>query len=206
MSSVSFKRTDTHFSTSSYRKSTCSSFSGRKLAISAFTVIPHIFKNIGLGALKGMELGACKPTELFVNKAKGIGTRGGKINKLCLGAALVAGYTFGAILTIPGLLVGGVVGLGRSLYKLPKAMQASWNSGCSAALRLSDNFYHVNKHKIATVLSIGSVFLAASVIGLAGSVGLTVGLLILTSPLLLAGFYTLHSSLDALAPEYRYSM
>ena len=173
-------------------------FSGKRFAISALTIVPHMLKNIGLGALKGLELCACTPVEFLSRKVEGVATMGGKLNKLCKVVAKIVGGAIGVILAAPGVLIGATVGLCRSVYRLPEAMKTSWDDSFGAALKLADNFCTINKQKIAVILSIGAVLLAGGVIGTAASAGAGAALLILTSPILLGGFYTLKTSINAL--------
>jgi hypothetical protein len=190
------------YNESTYSGEECCAFSGKKLAISAFTVVPHILKHTGLGALKGLELAASTPVELFTRKVKNMRTSCRKIKQLCASAATVAGVAVGIVVAVPGLLIGGAIGFCRSLCKLPKAMQTSWNSGFCAALDLVNRFYTIDKNKIAAILSIGSLLLIAASIGglctIATTPALVASLLLLSLPVILGGAYTLNSSLQSI--------
>jgi hypothetical protein len=58
---------------------------------------------------------------------------------------------------VPGLLLGTVVGITRSIYKLPGAVKTCWGEGIKVALRKTVESYKIDSDKV--VLAVCTVCL-----------------------------------------------
>jgi hypothetical protein len=134
-------------------------FCGRGIA-AALMIVPQIIMNIGLGALKGLQVGTFKPGEFMNRHAKRIGTEGGKLSKFCGHLGTFAGVIVGIAVAVPSLLIGVVGGLIRGIYKTPNAVKTCFNHGCSEAVKQTTSAYHLNKRKIFVIAA--ATFIIAS--------------------------------------------
>ena len=134
-------------------------FSGRCIA-ATLMIIPQLIMNIGLGALKGLQVCTFKPGEFMNRQAKKIGTDGDKLSRFCGHIGTFAGIIVGIAVAVPSLLIGAVGGLIRGICKTSDAVKTCLNHGCSEAVKRTADYYKLDMRKIAIIIA--TAFMIAS--------------------------------------------
>jgi hypothetical protein len=114
---------------------------GVRVASVLLMLIPHLVTHTTLGAVKGLEVGATRPTEVLTRNCPKKEKTSGRV-----GRAL--GTIIGAVAAVPGLLLGTVVGITRSIYKLPGAVKTCWGEGIKVALGKTVESYKIDSDKV----------------------------------------------------------
>lgn len=137
------------------KKRTCA---GRTV-IAIGTTVAHVFTNMFLGSVKGLELAASGPCTFLGHHARKIGKDGSKTSKAFGYAGNFAGIIVGIVAAVPGLLLGTVYGLGRGIITVPKAVKTAINDGFCNAMRTSKNYYAIDMNKVYIVLTVARILL-----------------------------------------------
>jgi hypothetical protein len=93
---------------------------GLRIASVFLMVIPHIVTHIGLGAVKGLEIGATRPADFLNRHCKKIGKEGSTLSAFGGHVGTFVGSLVGFVTLVPGLLIGTVAGLGRIIMTVKK--------------------------------------------------------------------------------------